>query len=67
MTREIFISQNCVRYEFFDTTYLKCSNNFAVNYKMIFNFPHRTLSYENAEAIPSVDEQRCDTISAGYQ
>ena len=26
-----FISLNCIRYEFFDTNYLKCSNNFAAD------------------------------------
>ena len=28
MIWQILISQNCIKYEFFDTAYLKCSNNF---------------------------------------
>ena len=31
MTRQIFISQSIIRYEFFDTNYLKCSNIFAAD------------------------------------
>ena len=31
MTWQIFISQNCIKYKFFDTTYLKCSNYFAAD------------------------------------
>ena len=27
----IFFLKKCIRYEFFDTNYVKCSNNFAVN------------------------------------
>ena len=31
MNRQIFISKYCIMYEFFDTNYLKCSNNFAAD------------------------------------
>ena len=38
MTWQIFISQNYIRYEFFVTTYLKCSNNFAVDFIVLISF-----------------------------
>ena len=31
MIWQIFISLNCISYEFFDSTYLKYSNSFAAN------------------------------------
>ena len=31
MALQIFILYNCIRYELFDTTYLKSSNNFAAD------------------------------------
>ena len=39
VTWQIFISQNCVRYEFFDSSYPKNSNNFAADCNL-----HRTCS-----------------------
>ena len=35
MTYQIFLLKNCIRSAFCDTNYLKCSNNFAVDFKCI--------------------------------
>ena len=35
---QIFISKNCIRYEFYDTNYFECSDNFAIDCTSIVNF-----------------------------
>ena len=41
MIWQIFISYNCIRYEFYCIHYRKCSNNFAADYSSQFKYVNR--------------------------
>ena len=58
MIRQIFNSKNSIRYEFFETNYLKCSNNFAANCtigKKVYFYENNSFVYlaNNITDVPS--------------
>ena len=52
MTWQTLISQNSIRYEIFDTTYLKCLNNFAVDCKI--NFKIKSIYLHSLAPLPFI-------------